>query len=34
MIGEKGDPTDGAIGGSMGSTSATKHVAVADWFGL
>jgi hypothetical protein len=25
---------DGAMGGSMGSTSATKPVAVAVWFGL
>ena len=25
---------DGAIGGSIGSTNATKPVAVADWFGL
>jgi hypothetical protein len=25
---------DGAMGGNMGSTSATKPVAVAVWFGL
>jgi hypothetical protein len=29
MIGEKGVPRDAAMGGSMGSTSATKPVAVA-----
>jgi hypothetical protein len=29
MIVEKGVPTDGAIGRSMGSTSATKPVAAA-----
>jgi hypothetical protein len=34
MIGEKGVPRDGAMGGSIESTSATKPVAVADWFGL
>jgi len=34
MIREKGVPRDGATGGSMGSTSATKPVAVAVWFGL
>ena len=31
---EEGVPRDGAMGGSMGSTSATKPVAVAVWFGL
>jgi hypothetical protein len=31
---EEGLPTDGAIGGSMGSTSATKPVAVAVPLGL
>ena len=34
MIVEKGLPSEGAMGGSMGSTSATKPVAVAVWFGL
>ena len=34
MIREKGVPTDGAMGGSMGSTSATKGVAVAVPLGL
>jgi hypothetical protein len=34
MIGEKGVPRDGAMGGSIESTSATKPVAVAVWFGL
>ena len=34
MIREKGVPRDGATGGSMVSTSATKPVAVAVWFGL
>ena len=34
MIGEKGVPRDSAMGGSMWSTSATKPVAVAVWFGL
>jgi hypothetical protein len=29
MIGEKGLPRDGAMGGSIGSTSATKPAAVA-----
>jgi hypothetical protein len=33
MIREKEVPRDGAMGGSMGSTSATKPVAVAVWFG-
>jgi hypothetical protein len=31
---EEGVPRDGAMGGSMGSTGATKPVAVAVWFGL
>jgi hypothetical protein len=31
---EEGVPRNAAIGGSMGSTSATKPVAVAIWFGL
>ena len=31
---EEGVPRDGAMGGSMGRTSATKPVAVAVWFGL
>jgi hypothetical protein len=34
MMQKKGVPRDGAIGKSMGSTSATKPVAVAVWFGL
>jgi hypothetical protein len=34
MIREKGVPRDAAIGGSMGSTSATTPVAVAVLFGL
>jgi hypothetical protein len=34
MMSKKGLPRDGAMGGSMGSTSATKPVAVAVWFGL
>ena len=34
MMPKKGLPRDGAMGGSMGSTSATKPVAVAVWFGL
>jgi hypothetical protein len=34
MIREKGVPTDGAMGGSIGSTSSIKPVAVAVWFGL
>jgi hypothetical protein len=32
MMPKKGVPRDGAMGGSMGSTSATKPVAVAVWF--
>jgi hypothetical protein len=31
---EEGIPRGGAMGGSMGSTSATKPVTVAVWFGL
>jgi hypothetical protein len=31
---EEGVPRDGAMGGNLGSTSATKSVAVAVWFGL
>jgi hypothetical protein len=31
---EEGVPRDGATGGSIGRTSATKPVAVAVWFGL
>ena len=31
---EEGLPRDGAMGGRMGSVSATKPVAVAVWFGL
>jgi hypothetical protein len=34
MIREKGVPRGGVMGGSMGSTSATKPVAAAVWFGL
>jgi hypothetical protein len=34
MIPKKGAPRDGAMGGSIGSTSAIKPVAVAVWFGL
>jgi hypothetical protein len=34
MMQKKGVPRDGAMGRSMGSTSATKSVAVAVWFGL
>ena len=34
MMPKKGVPRDGAIGESMGSTSATKPVALAVWFGL
>ena len=34
MMPKMGVPRDGAMGGSMGSTSATKPVAVAVWFGL
>jgi hypothetical protein len=34
MMPKKGVSREGAIGGSMGSTSATKPVAVAVWFGL
>jgi hypothetical protein len=34
MMPKKGVPRDGAMGGSMGSTSATKPVAAAVWFGL
>jgi hypothetical protein len=34
MMPKKGIPRDGAMGGSIGSTSATKSVAVAVWFGL
>jgi hypothetical protein len=34
MMPKRRVPTDGAMGGSMGSTSATKPVAVAAWFGL
>jgi hypothetical protein len=34
MIREKGAPRDGAMGGSIESTSATKPVAIAVWFGL
>jgi hypothetical protein len=34
MMPKKGVPRDCAVGGSMGSTSATKPVAVAVWFGL
>ena len=34
MIREKGVPRDGAMGGSIGSTSATKPVAVAVPLGL
>jgi hypothetical protein len=34
MMPKKGVPRDGAMGGSMWRTSATKPVAVAVWFGL
>jgi hypothetical protein len=34
MMPKKGVPRDGAMGRSMGSTSATKPVAIAVWFGL
>jgi len=34
MMREKGLPRGTAMGGSMGSTSATKPVALAVWFGL
>jgi hypothetical protein len=34
MIREKGVPRGGVMDGSIGSTSATKPVAVAVWFGL
>jgi hypothetical protein len=34
MMPKMGVPRDGAMGGSMGSTSATKPVAVDVWFGL
>jgi hypothetical protein len=34
MMPKKGVPRDGVMSGSMGSTSATKPVAVAVWFGL
>jgi hypothetical protein len=34
MVPKKGVPRDGAMGGSMGSTKATKPVAVAVWLGL
>jgi len=34
MMQKKVAPRDGAMGGSIGSTSATKPVAVAVWFGL
>jgi hypothetical protein len=34
MMPKKGVPRGSAIGGSMGSTSATKPVIVAVWFGL
>ena len=34
MMPKEGLPTDGAMGGSMGSTSATKPVAVAVPLGL
>jgi hypothetical protein len=34
MMREKRVPREGAMGGSMGSTSATKPVAVAVWLGL
>ena len=34
MMPKKGVPRGGVMGGSIGSTSATKPVAVAVWFGL
>jgi hypothetical protein len=34
MMPKKEVPRDGALGGSIGSKSATKPVAVAVWFGL
>ena len=34
MMPKKGVPTDGTMGGSIGSIRPTKGVAVAVWFGL
>jgi hypothetical protein len=34
MMPKMGLPSDGAMGRSIGSVSATKSVAVAVWFGL
>jgi hypothetical protein len=34
MMPKRGDPEGCAMGGSIGSTSATKPVAVAVWLGL
>jgi hypothetical protein len=34
MMQKKGVPRHDAMGGNIGSTSATKSIAVAVWFGL